>query len=190
MRVESGRRAVLRLAVEGRPAHTYSTPGRTIRSSASGTAGTTIQGRGRNCQAVRAIPRPQFEQKRLSGFTEAPHAGQNDPFGFGDVIFTLTGNIILRGSRSPPPTLPSPTGGGEPVPYRQGWEFELGLQHTGAEHRPQVGQRPVLDLVAGMPWPVEGLDRRGRYHYPVIAVSQVRHRVENADIGADADHRH
>src|SRR2546423_9503389 len=102
MRVESGRRAVLRLAVEGRPAHTYSTPGRTIRSSASRTAGTTIQGRGRSCQAGRAIPRPQFEQKRLSGFTEAPHAGQNDPFGLGDVLFTLTGNIILRGSRSPP----------------------------------------------------------------------------------------
>src|SRR5207302_8664412 len=95
------------------------------------TAGTIIQGLKRS-RAGRAAVRPQFEQKRLSGLTGAPHAGQNDPFGFGDVLFPLTGNIIPRGSRSNP-TLPSSRGGGEGQ--------ELGLQDAGPEHAPQMGQR-------------------------------------------------
>src|ERR1700688_3158858 len=101
MRVERGRRAVLRLAVDGSPAHTYRTLGSTTRSKPRTTAGTIIQGRARSRRAGRATVRPQFEQKRLSGLNWAPHAGQNEPVVGRDVVFTLTGYIILAMSGEP-----------------------------------------------------------------------------------------
>src|ERR1700693_2966843 len=127
-------------------------PGSTTSSKASKTAGTTIQGRTRNRRGDRATVRPQFEQKRPSGLTGAPHAGQNEAVPRGDVLFTLMGNIISAGSAS--------------QLRRRG---RLGLDHAGAEDALEVRQRPVLDLVAGMPGAVEGLDRGGRHHTPVIA---------------------
>src|SRR5438874_3176603 len=92
MRVERGSRAVLRLEVEGRPAQTYSRPGRTTRRMASRTAGATIQGRKRR-RLLGAMARPQPEQYRLSGLSASPQTGQNE-------LVRLTGYIILRGSQS------------------------------------------------------------------------------------------
>jgi hypothetical protein len=54
-------------------------------------ATTTIQGRTASRRAGRATIRPQFAQKRLSGLTGAPQAGQNDPVASGYVLFTLMG---------------------------------------------------------------------------------------------------
>src|SRR6266702_5620151 len=92
MRVERGRRAVLRLEVEGSPAQTYSRPGRTTRRTASRTAGTTIQGRRRK-PLLGAVARPQPEQYRLSGLSGSPQSGQNE-------LVWLTGYIIPRGSQN------------------------------------------------------------------------------------------
>src|SRR5204863_10134262 len=92
MRVERGSRAVLRLEVEGRPAQTYSRPGRTTRRMASRTAGATIQGRKRT-RLLGAVARPQPEQYRLSGLSASPQSGQNE-------LVRLTGYIIPRGSQT------------------------------------------------------------------------------------------
>src|SRR6266516_5780454 len=109
MRVERGRRAVLRLEVEGSPAQTYSRPGRTTRRMASRTAGSTIQGRRRK-PLLGAVARPQPEQYRLSGLSGSPQLGQNE-------LMWLTGYIIARGSqtagglRGPPSDGPAPSAG-------------------------------------------------------------------------------
>ena len=50
----------------------------------------------------------------------------------------------------------------------------------------QMGQRPVLHLVAGVPGGVEGLDGGRRHHDTVVAVAQVRDRVQDADVGVEA----
>src|SRR6266550_2497362 len=92
MRVERGRRAVLRLEVEGRPAHTYSRPGSTTRRMASRTPGATIQGRKRT-PLLDATARPQPEQNWLSGLSASPQSMQND-------LVRLTGYIITRGSQT------------------------------------------------------------------------------------------
>src|SRR6202140_5106652 len=98
MRVESGRRAVLRFAVEGSPAHTYSTPGSTTRRRARRTAGATVQSRTRRGR-LNTTARPHLEQYRLFGLAAEPQLAQNEPV-------LLTGYIIARGSISSHPTSP------------------------------------------------------------------------------------
>src|SRR2546430_16884519 len=78
MRVESGRRAVLRLEVEGRPAQTYSMPGSTTSRTARKIAGAAIQGWKRTPRMPGATGRPQAEQYRLSGLSRYRQAGQWD----------------------------------------------------------------------------------------------------------------
>src|SRR6266550_2613117 len=73
MRVESGRRAVLRLEVEGRPAQTYSMPGSTTSRTARKIAGAAIQGWKRTRRMPGATGRPQAEQYRLSGLSRYRH---------------------------------------------------------------------------------------------------------------------
>src|SRR5439155_23895381 len=166
MRVERGSRAVLRLEVEGRPAQTYSRPGRTTRRMASRTAGATIQGRKRR-RLLGAMARPQPEQYRLSGLSASPQSGQNE-------LVRLTGYIILRGSQSPPP-----------CPPQRG----RGSGDAGAQDSLEVGQCPALDLVTGVARPIERLDRRGGDQDPVVAVAQVGDGMQHADVGAHPDHR-
>ena len=41
-----------------------------------------------------------------------------------------------------------------------------------------------------MPGGVEGRDRRRRHDHPVVPVAQIRHRMQHADVGADAHDGH
>src|SRR3989442_1154638 len=82
MRVESGRRAVLRFEVEGRPAQTYSIPGSTTSRTARKIAGAAIQGWKWTRRAPGGTGRPHAEQYRLSGLSRYRQAGEEDSADF------------------------------------------------------------------------------------------------------------
>src|SRR5438270_10293347 len=53
----------------------------------------------------------------------------------------------------------------------------------------EMGQRPMLDLIARMAGGIERLDRGGGHHHAVVAVAEVGDGVHDAYVGAHADYR-